>query len=93
MLGKVKGLTDTIRREIYKKKNPMKLHCIILPTLLRGRTLQFELVMKVVVSVVNFIRYRGLRYHKLEFFFSEAGVEYGDGFIMPKSDGRLVGWC
>jgi hypothetical protein len=35
----------------------MELHCILCQQSLCGRTVKFELAMKVVVSVVNFIRY------------------------------------
>jgi len=52
----------------------MKLYCIIHQQSLCGKTLKFEHVMKVMVSVVNFIRSHGLNYCQLRSVLSRRGA-------------------
>jgi hypothetical protein len=64
MIGKKRCLMGKIRREM-DKQNPkfyIKIHCIIHQQSLCGKTLMFEHIIKVVVSVVNIIRSGGLNH-------------------------------
>jgi hypothetical protein len=58
----------------------MEHHCITHQQSLceKKKTLKFEHVKKVVVSVVNFIRFYGLNDGQFESFLSETDAEYGD---------------
>jgi hypothetical protein len=58
MRGKNVGVVTLVGK--YACKKIIKTHCIIHQQMLCSKVLNFEHVMSVVVSVVNFIRSRGL---------------------------------
>jgi hypothetical protein len=72
------------------EQNPefyMELYCIIHQQSLCGKTLKFEHVMKVVVSVLNFIRSHGLIHCQFKFFCLKLMLNMGMSCTIQKSDG------
>jgi hypothetical protein len=71
----------------------MERRCVIHQQLLRKKTSRFVHFMKVEVSVVNFIQFRGLNHRQFQCLLSEIDSEYRGSYIIQKSGGRVVGQC
>jgi hypothetical protein len=98
MIGNKTGLMSRIRQEV-DKQNPefyMELQCIIHQQSFCGKTLKSKHVMKVVVSVVNFIPSHGLNTTNFNLFFflaAELMMNMGMSCTTQKSDGSVMGQC
>jgi hypothetical protein len=93
MTGKKVHLTDGIRREMGKR-NPecyMEIQCIFHQESLGGKTVKSEHIMKVVISVPNFVRSHVINHRQFQSLSSETTTEYGDVFTKLKSDARIMG--
>ena len=53
-------------------------HCIIHQQVLCNKVLEFDYVMSVVVSIVNYLRTRKLKHCLFKLFLEEVNAEYGD---------------
>ena len=80
MIGKQNGLVQLFFKHLGERKYEMKqFHCIIHQQNLCGKELDFDHVMKVVVSTVNFIKSRSALHHRqFKQFLDEIEAEYGD---------------
>lgn len=80
MCGTGKGLVGQIFKACEEAKctKPLVIHCIIHQQVLCGKHLNLSCVIEVVVSVVNFIRSRGLNHRQFREFLLEIEAEYPD---------------
>ncbi|XP_064081865.1 general transcription factor II-I repeat domain-containing protein 2A-like [Macrobrachium nipponense] len=80
MIGKQNGLLQLLIKHLGERKYELKqFHCIIHQQILCGKELDFDHVMKVVVSTVYFINSRSALHHRLyKQFLDEIEAEYGD---------------
>lgn len=79
MIGKHSGLVQLLIKHLGQRKDELKqFHCIIHQQNLCGKELNFEHVMKVVVSTVNFIKSRALHHRQFKQFLDEIEAQYGD---------------
>ncbi|XP_064106957.1 general transcription factor II-I repeat domain-containing protein 2A-like [Macrobrachium nipponense] len=80
MIGKQNGLVQLLIKHLGERKYELKqFHCIIHQQNLCGKELDFDHVMKVVVSTVNFIKSRSALHHRqFKQFLDEIEAEYGD---------------
>lgn len=82
MVGTQKGLTALIKKEMSRLSlGPNDLivcHCIIHQESLCAQSMKLNNVMKTVVSIINFIKSRGLNSRQFKELLSELELEFGD---------------
>ncbi|XP_063820200.1 general transcription factor II-I repeat domain-containing protein 2-like [Pseudophryne corroboree] len=80
MVGRNEGFVALLKKEPeLEGKDLIQYHCLIHQENLCAKTIGFENVMKVIVSVVNFIRARGLNHRQFqEFLTQECQADHGD---------------
>lgn len=80
MCGTGKGLVGQIFKacEEAKYNKPLVIHCIIHQQVLCAKNLNLSCVIEVVLTVVNFIRSRGLNHRQFREFLLEIEAEYPD---------------
>ncbi|CAB3239226.1 unnamed protein product [Arctia plantaginis] len=75
-------LVTLLKKHLQEKnmnaEDLMQFHCIIHQEALCSKKIEFQNVMKVVVSTVNFIKSRGLNHRQLKQFLDDIEREYGD---------------
>jgi hypothetical protein len=76
MRGKNVGAVTLVEK--YAGKKIIKTHCIIHQQVLCSKVLNFEHVISVVVSTVNFLRSRGLTHRLFRAFLEEFSANYSD---------------
>ena len=76
MCGKRNGAAALLQGHIGRKV--ITHHCIIHQQVLCSKVLEFDHVMSVVVSIVNFLRTRKLKHGLFKLFLEEVDAEYGD---------------
>lgn len=76
MCGKNLGAVTII--ENFAGKKITKYHCIVHLQVLCGKILKYDHVMSVVVSIVNYIRSRGLKHRSFQAFLEEVAADYDD---------------
>jgi hypothetical protein len=70
--------------EKYAGKKIIKTECIIRQQVLCSKVLNFEHVMSVAVSIVNFVRSRGLAHRLFRTILEEVSANCSDLLITPK---------
>ncbi|XP_022906223.2 protein FAM200C-like [Onthophagus taurus] len=82
MIGVNSGLVTLLKKHLQEKninaEDLMQFHCIIHQEALCSKKIEFQNVMKVVVSTVNFIKSRGLNHRQFKQFLDDIESEYGD---------------
>jgi len=79
MIGANNGMVSLLKNSLGNRNLELfRFHCIIHQQNLCGKDLGFDHVMKVVVSVVNFIKNRGLNHRQFKSFLEEIEAEYHD---------------
>jgi hypothetical protein len=80
MVGKNEGFVSLLRKEPeLEGKEIVQYDCLIHQENLCAKTIGFENVMKVIVTLVNFIRARGLNHHQFqEFLTQECETDHDD---------------
>ncbi|CAK1597490.1 unnamed protein product [Parnassius mnemosyne] len=82
MIGVNSGLVTLLKKHLQEKninaEDLMKFHCIIHQEALCSKKIEFQNVIKVVVSTVNFIKSRGLNHRQFKQFLDDIESEYGD---------------
>ncbi|CAK1593792.1 unnamed protein product [Parnassius mnemosyne] len=82
MIGVNSGLVTLLQKHLQEKninaEDLMQFHCIIHQEALCSKKIEFQNVMKVVVSTVNFIKPRGLNHRQFKQFLDDIESEYGD---------------
>ncbi|CAK1578448.1 unnamed protein product [Parnassius mnemosyne] len=82
MIGVNSGLVTLLKKHLQEKninaEYLMQFHCIIHQEALCSKKIEFQNVMKVVVSTVNFIKSRGLNHRQFRQFLDDIESEYGD---------------
>ncbi|CAB3256370.1 unnamed protein product [Arctia plantaginis] len=82
MIGVNSGLVTFLKKHLQEKnitaEDLMQFHCIIHQEALCSKKIEFQNVMKVVVSTVNFIKSRGLNHRQFKQFLDDIESEYGD---------------
>ena len=76
MADKRNGFVSLMRKSVPHEV--ITQHCIIHQEQLCAKTLEMKHVMEKVVSVVNFIRSKGLNYRQFKSFLAEVGSDYDD---------------
>lgn len=73
MVGASRGLIGRMNREMEERGliAPLQVHCLIHQQTLCCKVLEWDSVMKVVVSCINFIRAKGLKHRQFQQFLSE----------------------
>nr|XP_022915286.1 general transcription factor II-I repeat domain-containing protein 2A-like [Onthophagus taurus] len=82
MIGDNSGLVTLLKKHLQEKnidaEDLMQFHCIIHQEALCSKKIEFQNVMKVVVSTVNCIKSRGLNHRQFKQFLDDIESEYGD---------------
>ncbi|CAK1600837.1 unnamed protein product [Parnassius mnemosyne] len=82
MIGVNSGLITLLKKHLQEKninaEDLMHFHCIIHQEALCSKKIEFQNVMKVVVSTVNFIKSRGLNHRQFKQFLDDIESENGD---------------
>ncbi|XP_072377718.1 general transcription factor II-I repeat domain-containing protein 2-like [Diabrotica undecimpunctata] len=82
MIGVNSGLVTLLKKHLQEKninaEDLMQFHCIIHQEALCSKKIEFQNVMKVVVSIVNFIKSRGLNHRQFKQFLDDIESKYGD---------------
>ena len=86
MCRKTNGAMSLLQKHIGKKI--ITHHCILHQQVLCSKVLEFDHIMLVVVSIVNYLQTRKLKHHLFKSFLEEADSEYGD--IMYHTDVRWL---
>jgi len=90
MVGKNKGFVALLRKvPELEGKDFVQYHCLIHHENLCAKTIGFENIMKVTVTLVNFMRARGLNHHQFqEFLTQECETDHDD--VVYYSDVRWL---
>lgn len=82
MIGVNSRLVTLLKNYLQEKninaEDLMQFHCIIHQQALCSKRIEFQNVMKVVVSTVHFIKSRGLNHRQFKQFLDDIESEYGD---------------
>lgn len=80
MTGENIGLQTVIINEMkFKELSPsLTFYCIIHQHALCAKIISWDLIMKDVVSIINFLRCNGLNHRLFQNFFVEMNADYGD---------------
>ncbi|XP_072377810.1 general transcription factor II-I repeat domain-containing protein 2-like [Diabrotica undecimpunctata] len=82
MIGVNSGLVILLKKHLQEKninaEDLMQFHCIIHQEALCSKKIEFQNVVKVVVSIVNFIKSRALNHRQFKQFLDDIESEYGD---------------
>ncbi|KAB0803132.1 hypothetical protein PPYR_00102 [Photinus pyralis] len=82
MIGVNSGLVTLLKNHLQEKNTKaedlMQFYCIIHQEALCAKKIDFQNVMKVVVSTINFIKSRGLNHRQFKQFLDDIESEYGD---------------
>ncbi|KAI6651832.1 general transcription factor II-I repeat domain-containing protein 2-like [Oopsacas minuta] len=81
MTRKVEGTVSLMEKEMRNagiERKLVKIHCIIHLEALCAKSLKIQVVMRVVIKIVSFMRARGLYHRQFQHMLDEMDNQYGD---------------